>query len=145
MFGHPWSLAEARDVDSLHAYYLPTSMLSMRRSSIVADSTEWFGVGGGHSPDGDGDGDGDGMLIRNGAWEVIVVGVSSGRLVLPNVHPRVLKRKAYLDVDTFCCSSTSVTPSLELDNNPAYLLFLTEMVNCCRVIVSMVIKFGLYL
>ncbi|PQQ00183.1 hypothetical protein Pyn_11560 [Prunus yedoensis var. nudiflora] len=69
MFGHPWSGAEARDVDSLHAYYLPTSMLSMRRSSIVADSTEWFGVG--------------------------------GRLVLPNVHPRVLKRKAYLDVDTF--------------------------------------------
>ncbi|CAL9015871.1 unnamed protein product [Prunus brigantina] len=34
-------------------------MLSMRRSSIVADSTEWFGVGGGHSPAGEGDGDGD--------------------------------------------------------------------------------------
>ncbi|PQQ10423.1 hypothetical protein Pyn_19167 [Prunus yedoensis var. nudiflora] len=58
MFGQPWSPAEARDVDSLHAYYLPTSMLSMRHSSIVADSKEWFGVGGGHSPDGDGDGDG---------------------------------------------------------------------------------------
>lgn len=60
MFGHPWSRAEAGDVDSLHAYYLPTSMLSMRRCSIVADSTDWFGVGGGHSPAGDGDGDGHG-------------------------------------------------------------------------------------
>ncbi|PQQ20439.1 hypothetical protein Pyn_32720 [Prunus yedoensis var. nudiflora] len=55
--GHPWSLAEAGDVNSLHRYYLPTSMLSMRRSSIVTGSTEWFGVGGGHSPAGDWDGD----------------------------------------------------------------------------------------
>ncbi|KAI5332167.1 hypothetical protein L3X38_022296 [Prunus dulcis] len=79
MFGHPWSRAEAGDVDSLHAYYLPTSMLSMRRSSIVADSTEWFGVGGGHSPAGEGDGDGDvdkkwgiGSDFGGGEFRVIV-------------------------------------------------------------------------
>ncbi|PQQ00181.1 hypothetical protein Pyn_11558 [Prunus yedoensis var. nudiflora] len=102
MFGQPWSPAEARDVDSLHAYYLPTSMLSMRHSSIVADSKSGlvWEVG---TPQM-GTGMGMGMLTRNGAWEVIVVGVSSGRLVLPNVHPRVLKRKAYLDVDTFCAA-----------------------------------------